>query len=131
MKDIRKLYRVAGYLGVPVQGREINDIALDVAKIALGEFGKQTGELIYINRAPPKRQAIWRKLGVVPRGIDREVVETLHRTSIGVDQDAEHILDHSVRTALADGWGGSMIATAYPAVKAARLLPVEALRYDV
>jgi carbon-monoxide dehydrogenase catalytic subunit len=111
VKDERKLRRVAGYLGVTVDGRATNDIAKDVALKALGEFGKQEGELIYVSRAPAKRQAIWRKLGVAPRGIDREIVEVLHRTSIGVDQDAEHILDHSVRCALADGWGGSMLST--------------------
>lgn len=47
----------------------------------------------------------------MPRGIDREVVEALHRTHIGDDQDAEHILQHAIRVGLADGWGGSMIAT--------------------
>ena len=48
----------------------------------------------------------------MPRGIDREVVEALHRTHIGDDQDAEHILQHAdPHRDLADGWGGSMIAT--------------------
>lgn len=111
VKDVRKLYRVAGYLGVPVDGRATNDIAKDVALKALGEFGKQTGELIYVSRAPAKRQAIWRKLGIAPRGIDREIVEIMHRTHMGVDQDAEHIMDQAMRGALADGWGGSMLST--------------------
>jgi len=35
----------------------------------------------------------------------------LHRTHIGDDQDPEHILQHAIRTSLADGWGGSLIAT--------------------
>ena len=48
---------------------------------------------------------------MTPRGVDREVVEALHRTHIGDDQDPEHILSHAIRTSLADGWGGSMIAT--------------------
>ena len=47
----------------------------------------------------------------MPRGIDREVVEALHRTHIGDDQDPEHILQHAVRVAVSDGWGGSLIAT--------------------
>jgi carbon-monoxide dehydrogenase catalytic subunit len=111
VKDERKLRRVAGYLGVPVDGRAVNDVARDVALKALGEFGKQSGELIYISRAPAKRQAIWRKLGIVPRGIDREIVEIMHRTHMGVDQDADHIMDQAMRGALADGWGGSMLST--------------------
>jgi carbon-monoxide dehydrogenase catalytic subunit len=64
-----------------------------------------------LERAPKKRQQIWKELQIEPRGIDREVVETYHRTHVGNDQDAEHILDHALRTALADGWGGSMLST--------------------
>jgi carbon-monoxide dehydrogenase catalytic subunit len=59
----------------------------------------------------PKRQDIWRKLKIVPRGVDREVVESMHRTHVGVDQDADHLLDQGMRTSLADGWGGAMLAT--------------------
>jgi len=94
-----------------VQGRDLNDITRDVAEAALAQFGQQHGPLKYLERAPKKRQQIWKELDITPRGIDREVVETLHRTHIGNDQDAEHILDHALRTALADGWGGSMLST--------------------
>ena len=47
----------------------------------------------------------------MPRGVDREVVESMHRTHVGVDQDADHLLDQGMRTSLADGWGGAMLAT--------------------
>ena len=111
IRDPYKLMEVAGYLGVKTDGREINEIARDVALAALGEFGRVEGELLYVKRAPPKRQKIWRDLGITPRSIDREVVDLLHRTHIGNDQDAEHLLDQAMRCALSDGWGGSMLAT--------------------
>ncbi|MBI2854498.1 MAG: anaerobic carbon-monoxide dehydrogenase catalytic subunit [Chloroflexi bacterium] len=111
IKDEKKLRRVAAYLGVNVGERSKEDIALDVGKVALGEFGKQEGELIYLKRAPAKRQEVWRKLGIAPRGIDREVAEAMHRTCMGCDQDAEHLLLHALTCSLTDGWGGSMIAT--------------------
>jgi len=111
IRDVGKLVEVAKYLDVPVEGREANEIAKDVAEAALAEFGNQLGTLKYLKRAPQKRQKIWHELDIEPRGIDREVVETFHRTHIGNDQDAEHILDHALRTALADGWGGSMLST--------------------
>jgi carbon-monoxide dehydrogenase catalytic subunit len=111
IKDEKKLNAVAGLLDVPTEGRSVEEIALDVGHMALADFGRQEGELMYVKRAPEKRREIWRKLGITPRGIDREVVETLHRTVIGNDQDAEHILDHGMRNALADGWGGSMLST--------------------
>ena len=91
--------------------RSNEEIATDIGKIAINEFGKQEGELLLLKRAPLKRQEIWRKQGVAPRGIDREVVETMHRTHMGVDQDYHSLLNQGMRTALADGWGGSMIAT--------------------
>ena len=111
IKDESKLKQVAGYMGVTVGDRTNNEIAHDVALVALGDFGKQEGELAYLKRAPAKRQEIWRKLGIAPRGIDREIAEAMHRTCMGCDQDAEHLLTHALTCALTDGWGGSMMAT--------------------
>ncbi|HID06375.1 MAG TPA: anaerobic carbon-monoxide dehydrogenase catalytic subunit [Armatimonadetes bacterium] len=111
IKDEMKLLKLAMDFGVETSERSIEDIARDVARIALEEFGKQEGELRFISRAPLRRQELWRELGVVPRGIDREITEMLHRTHIGTDQDYEHILMHAIRVSLADGWGGSMLAT--------------------
>lgn len=111
IRDPYKLYEVARYLGIKVGDRPVNEIARDVALAALGEFGRVQGELLYLKRAPAKRQKIWHDLGIAPRAIDREVVELLHRTHMGNDQDADHLLDQAMRCALADGWGGSMLAT--------------------
>ncbi len=111
IRDTGKLREVAGHMGIPTEKRETLEITGDVARVALAQFGQQKGELIYVRRAPQPRQEIWRRLGIVPRGIDREVVDILHRTHIGDDQDYEHILMGALRCALADGWGGSMLAT--------------------
>jgi carbon-monoxide dehydrogenase catalytic subunit len=111
IRDLAKLHAVAGYMDIPTAGRAPKEIALDVGNKALEQFGQQHGEIIYTRRATRKRQQLWRELGIMPRGVDREVVETLHRTHEGVDLDAENILDHAMRTSLADGWGGSMLAT--------------------
>ncbi|MFA6449444.1 MAG: anaerobic carbon-monoxide dehydrogenase catalytic subunit [bacterium] len=111
IKDEQKLIKIALDFGIEVGERPVNDIAIDVAKAALAEFGSQTGELKYLSKAPLKRQKLWREMGIAPRGIDREVVEIMHRTHMGVDHDPESLLLQGARAALADGWGGSMIAT--------------------
>lgn len=111
IKDEAKLYRLAIDLGVEIGDRAVKDIAIEVGEKCLAAFGQQEGELPFIKRAPLKRQELWRSLGIVPRGIDREVVELLHRTHMGVDQDYHNIMLQGCRTALADGWGGSMIST--------------------
>ena len=111
IRDIAKLRMVASYYDIPIEGRAPEEIANDLADLYIAQFGQQKGEVAPAKRAPKKRQELWRNLGVTPRGVDREVVECLHRTHIGDDQDADHILQHAVRTALSDGWGGSLIAT--------------------
>jgi carbon-monoxide dehydrogenase catalytic subunit len=111
MKDEQKLLQLALDLGVNIADRSNEEIAIDIGQLLLNEFGKQEGELLFLKRAPLKRQELWRKLGVAPRGIDIEVAEAMHRTHMGTDQDYKDLLNNGVKTALADGWGGSMIAT--------------------
>jgi len=111
VKDEQKAIKVALDLGVEVGDRPINEIVLEIAEIALGQYGQQEGEVKYVAKAPLKLQEKWRELGVVPRGVDREIVEIMHRTHMGVDHDYEHLLLQGARAAIGDGWGGSMIAT--------------------
>jgi carbon-monoxide dehydrogenase catalytic subunit len=111
IKDPMKLRRLASEFGIPAEGRSDADLAREVAAFAGSMFGRQEGELPLLSRAPAKRREIWRRLGICPRGIDREVVEVMHRTTMGVDTDYRNILMQGMRAALADGWGGSMIAT--------------------
>lgn len=111
IKDEIKLFEVALDFGIEVEGKDVREIAIELGEKAFKEFGKQHGELVYVKKAPLKRQEIWKRLGVTPRGIDREIVEIMHRTHMGVDQDYRHILLQTMRCALADGWGGSMIST--------------------
>ena len=111
IKDEQKLLQLALELGVKIGDRSNQEIARDIADILREDFGRQEGQLSFIKRAPLKRQEIWRQNGVTPRGIDREVVETMHRTHMGVDQDYQSLIKQATRTALADGWGGSMVGT--------------------
>jgi carbon-monoxide dehydrogenase catalytic subunit len=111
IRDVAKLRNVAVQYGIPIEKRSPNEIANELADLYIAQFGQQRGALMPTVRAPKKRQELWKETGVIPRGVDREVVEALHRTHIGDDQDPEHILHHAIRTALADGWGGSLIAT--------------------
>jgi len=119
IKDTRKLLEIAPALDVAttveVDGkqvdRDIDEIALEVGEKAIEEWGKPHGELLYAKRAPKARYELWKKMGVVPRNIDREIVEIMHRTHIGVDQDYKNLMKQGTRAAIADGWGGSMLAT--------------------
>jgi carbon-monoxide dehydrogenase catalytic subunit len=111
IRDVAKLRTLAAEYDIPVEDRSPNEIANDLADLYIAQFGQQKGVLAPIRRAPETRQKVWKELGVLPRGVDREVVEALHRTHIGDDQDPHNILHHALRVSLSDGWGGSLIAT--------------------
>jgi carbon-monoxide dehydrogenase catalytic subunit len=109
--DEAKLRRIATELGIEDKGREASAVAVDVADELLEDFGTKRGSLSFLKRVPGARRAMWTSLGITPRGVDRENVEMLHRTHMGVDNDYVNTLLHALRTGLSDGWGGSMIAT--------------------
>ena len=111
VKDEKKLRKLATEWEIQTKDRSVGEVAKDVAQAALAQFGQQEGALRFTKRAPNVTRQRWEEADVVPRGIDREVVDLMHRTNIGCDSDYEHIMMAGVRTALADGWGGSMIAT--------------------
>lgn len=112
IQDVEKLHALAKVFEVDTVDRDKNEIALELGEKALAEFGSQDDKgLTMLKRAPQKRQELWKKLGVEPRGVDREVVEMMHRTHMGVDQEYKNIMLQASRCALSDGWGSSMLST--------------------
>jgi carbon-monoxide dehydrogenase catalytic subunit len=109
--DEAKLRRIAEEIGIATEGRSVNEVAIDLADELMANYGTAKGSLSFVERVPALRREKWAGLDITPRGIDRENVEMMHRTHMGVDNDYVNLLLHGLRTALADGWGGSMIAT--------------------
>jgi carbon-monoxide dehydrogenase catalytic subunit len=108
--DQAKLDRLAAEFGVAADLAPLAK-AKELALAMMEEYGIKKGFLTFTRRVPPARLEKWRKLGIEPRGVDWEVTEMMHRTHMGVDNDAVNLLVQALRCALADGWGGSMIAT--------------------
>jgi len=111
IKDEAKLKALAAEYGIETEGRSKEEIAEALARAVYAEFGKQEGPIQFTRRAPEKRVALWQSLGIDPRGIDREIVEIMHRTHIGVDNDPVNLILQGLKASVADGWGGSMVAT--------------------
>ncbi|WP_027722391.1 anaerobic carbon-monoxide dehydrogenase catalytic subunit [Maridesulfovibrio zosterae] len=109
--DEAKLIRISAEVGIETEGRELKDIARDAIEMFFADFGSRKKQVSFLSRVPQKRKDIWEKLGMTPRGVDREIAEMMHRTHMGCDNDAPNTLIHAARTALSDGWGGSMIGT--------------------
>lgn len=113
VKDPEKLKRIAGEWGIETEGRDIYDVAHEVAETGLMEYGKPFGTQRFLKRAPEARQKIWEEQGIAPRAIDREVSQSLHMTHMGCSSLPEALIRQSFRTGLSDGWGGSMMGTEF------------------
>ncbi|MDH3347034.1 MAG: anaerobic carbon-monoxide dehydrogenase catalytic subunit [Desulfobulbaceae bacterium] len=112
IKDVEKLHKIAELYEIEIEGRDKNEIALELGEKALAEFGSQDESFLTMTkRAPQKQQDQWKRNGITPRGVDREVVEMMHRTHMGVDQDHKNIMMQGARCSLSDGWGSSMLST--------------------
>lgn len=111
IKDEKKLWSLAKEFGLNADGLSKEEVAQKVAEIVLDEFGIRKGYLEFVNRVPQKRRELWKKLQITPRGIHQEVVEIMHRTHMGVDNDYTNLILQGLRASLSDGWGGSMVAT--------------------
>ena len=109
IKSPERLLELAKEWGVSTEKKSVEEIAREMADLALKEFNNQEGEISYPTlRAPKATVDRWRRLGILPVGIEHEIVETLHRTHVGVDADYKNLIMHGLRTAMGDGWAGSM-----------------------
>ena len=111
IKDTIKLENVAKSIGIETEGKSTTEIAKELYTELEKTYTQLEGEIPFTKRVPPKTLENWRKHNIVPRGAMREIMEMMHRTHMGVDQQYENITQQFSRTALSDGWGGSMVAT--------------------
>ncbi|MCP4719044.1 MAG: carbon monoxide dehydrogenase, partial [Desulfobacteraceae bacterium] len=111
IEDTIKLERVAKSVGIQVEGKEVYEVAGELSDELDKTFSNVEGEMPFTKRVPKATLEQWRRDGIVPRGAMREIMEMMSRTHIGCDQDYNNITKQINRTALADGWGGSMVAT--------------------
>ena len=111
IKNPQKCIEVAESIGIETEDRELKDIAMDLYHELKRTYTQVDGEIPFAKRVPAKTLETWRKEGIVPRGAMREIMELMHRSTMGVDQHYENITKACSRAALADGWGGSLVAT--------------------
>ena len=125
VKDPEKLIRIAKEWGVETEGKDIYDLAHEVAEMALMEYGKPFGISRWLSRAPEHTRKLWHDAEVEPRAIDREVSQSLHMTHMGCSSLPEALIRQSMRAGLCDGWGGSMCGTEFSDVLFGTPKPVD------
>ena len=125
VKDPEKLIRIAHEWGVETEGKDIYELAHEMAEIGLMEYGKPFGVQRFLKRAPEHTQELWHKAEIEPRAIDREVATALHMTHMGCSSLPEALIRQSLRSGLSDGWGGSMMGTEFSDVMFGTPKPVD------
>ena len=125
VKDPEKLIRIAKEWGVETEGKDIYDLAHQMAEIGLMEYGKPFGVQKFLKRAPEHTQQLWHEAGIEPRAIDREVATALHMTHMGNSSLPEALVRQALRCGLSDGWGGSMMGTEFSDVLFGTPKPVD------
>ncbi len=125
VKDPEKLIRIAKEWGVETEGKDIYDLAHEMAEIGLLEYGFPFGTQKFAKRAPEHTQKLWEAAEITPRAIDREISTALHMTHMGCSSLPEALIRQSLRAGLSDGWGGSMMGTEFSDVMFGTPKPVD------
>ena len=107
------------------EGKDIYDLAHEMAEIGLLEYGKPFGVQRFLKRAPQHTQDLWKAAEIEPRAIDREVSTAMHMTHMGCSSLPEALIRQSLRAGLSDGWGGSMMGTEFSDVMFGTPKPVD------
>jgi carbon-monoxide dehydrogenase catalytic subunit len=103
IKSADKLKAVAQRVGIETAGKDDQQIALELAEAALADFHeKDTPVLWAATVVNPERAKVLTDLDLVPKGIDHEISEIMHRTLYGVDADAVNLLLGGLRCGVAD-----------------------------
>ena len=125
VKDPEKLIRIAKEWGVETEGKDIYDLAHEMAEVGLLEYGKPFGTQRFAERAPEHTQKLWEDAEIMPRAIDREVSQSMHMTHMGCSSMPEALIRQALRAGLSDGWGGSMMGTEFSDVMFGTPRPVD------
>ncbi|MDR7868516.1 MAG: anaerobic carbon-monoxide dehydrogenase catalytic subunit [Sporomusaceae bacterium] len=110
--DSAKLLKVAERIGVATAGRQINEIAYDVASAALNDFGRlDDAPCTWIETTVTEgRKRKFKDTTIMPSSINGSIAELLHQTHIGVDSDPINIIFGGLKVALGD-YDGEHLAT--------------------
>lgn len=111
IKDQGKFYAVLDRVGIARDGKSDQELAGELAQLALAEFSEREEPPVWLETTiTPGRMEKFKRLGLIPAGLDAGVADVMHRTTNGVDADAVNILLGAIRCAIGD-YTGMYLAT--------------------
>lgn len=113
IKDEAKLRALAGKVGIDTH-QPIKEVAREFGDFYIRQINSNDYDEMELVTAlaPPKRLAVWRKLGIVPGGPNSEVATGLAKTMTNVNSDVVDILLHCLRLGIANEYAGLLGITA-------------------
>jgi len=104
VEDSEKLKRVAGKLGLEVDGKEDNELLEAVLQQAISDFSKVTTEPCkwLETNVVPERMEVFDKCNIQPRSVHTTIAETMGATHMGVDADPVNLIFQGLKTSLCD-----------------------------
>ena len=109
VRDQAKLRRMAARVGIDGD-RPINEIAAEFGRFYIDQINSNDYDPMELVRAfaPPKRLAVWEKLGIVPGGPNSEAATALSKSMTNVNNDVVDLLLHCLRLGIANEYAGLM-----------------------
>ncbi len=111
--DVEKLFKVAKSMGLETEGKEVLELAKEVAELALKDFERLPGmgEAVWLrNNITDGRYKKFLQCGVMPSGIHGTISDLLAQAHTGMDDDPVNLVFSAIATSLAD-YTGEHIAT--------------------
>ena len=98
--------------GIETRGQSVKRLAGKLADVLLADLSRPLPDDYQTIKAlaPAERQAVWKKLDILPISAYHEVFEAFHRTGCGTDGDWKNILQQFLRCGLAFTFTGVVAA---------------------
>ncbi len=103
IRDKDKLIWLAKKLGIKTEGKDIKEIAIDVANFIWEDLHRDSQEeskLVEVF-APEKRKKIWKELGIFPGGVLHEILDSATSSMTNIDSNYISLAKKGMRLAIA------------------------------
>jgi carbon-monoxide dehydrogenase catalytic subunit len=126
IRDEAKLRALAGKVGMDTT-RPILELARDFGAFYIDQINSNDYDEMKLVHAfaPPKRLAVWQKLGIVPGGPNSEAATALSKGMTNVNSDVVDLLLHCLRLGIANEFAGLMGITSMQEVLTGTASPNE------
>ena len=109
IKDEKKLIWFAEQLGIRTDGRDIREIAVDVAEFAIRDLSSHGPSRLVEALAPEKRKEVWKKLGIMPDGVFQELLTVGSSSMTNVDSNYVSLAKKAMRMGIVTCLGAQLV----------------------